>query len=78
MVGAEDGAVAPVEALVQERVVAREWEVDLVVAEAEVKELEGEVKDDEGLCSYHGRGRHARGYLPALRPGSYLHHGRSG
>ena len=53
-------------------------EVDPVLAEAEVRELEEEVKDDEGLRSHHGRGRHARGHLPALRPGSYLHHGRSG
>ena len=74
----EEEAVAVVEALVQEWVAARELEMDPALAEAEVKELEEEVKDDEGLCSYHGRGRHARGHLPALRPGSYLHHGRSG
>ena len=43
-----------VEALVQERVVAREVEVDPVLAEAEARELEGEVKDNEDLRSHHG------------------------
>ena len=50
----EDEAVAVVEAAVQEWVAARDLEMDPVLAEAEVKELEEEVKDDEGLCSYHG------------------------
>jgi len=50
----EDGAVAVVEAQVQEGVAAREWEADPVLAEAGVRELEWEVKDNEGLHSHHG------------------------
>ncbi len=50
----EDKAVAVVEALAQEGVAAREWEVDLVLVEAGVRELEGEVEDNEGLHSHHG------------------------
>jgi hypothetical protein len=66
----EGGAV--VEALVQEEAAARELEADQVVAVVRVRE-EG-VRDSEDLHSYHGRGRHAGGYLPALRAGSHIYY----
>jgi hypothetical protein len=75
---AEEEAVAVVEALVQEEAVARELGADPVLVVAEVRVREEEVKDNEDMCSHHGRGRHARGHLPALRQGSYFYHCRSG